>query len=244
VARSFLATEGWKNGRKVTDIYRTLTEGIQTTQMRAFPNLTPWERLALAHYVTIKDLMDATRVTRTALRQRLSRLMRDGLVERREVHQPRGRPIYVYLVAQQAERFFGSNYCDLAASLWQALNSVADDKTRKQIMTLTRENLVELYRNKVGEGTLEERVEGLRDLLAERGIDTEVELKGGTAHIRQYDCPYSALSEKGEGICALERQVFAELLNCPVTTRSRRTSKDKDYCDLQVTTPGGRKGKK
>jgi len=51
VARSFVTTDGWKNGRKVTDIYRTLTEGIQPTQMRAFPNLIPWERLALAHYV-------------------------------------------------------------------------------------------------------------------------------------------------------------------------------------------------
>ena len=51
VARSFVVTDGWKNGRKVTDIYRTLTEGIKATQMRAFPNLVPWERLALAHYV-------------------------------------------------------------------------------------------------------------------------------------------------------------------------------------------------
>jgi cytochrome c oxidase subunit 2 len=51
VARNFTSEEKWKKGRKVTEIYRTLTEGIEKTQMRAFPNLVPWERLALAHHV-------------------------------------------------------------------------------------------------------------------------------------------------------------------------------------------------
>jgi hypothetical protein len=51
VARNFTTDEKWKRGRRVADIYRTLTEGIENTQMRSFPNLTPWERIALAHHV-------------------------------------------------------------------------------------------------------------------------------------------------------------------------------------------------
>ncbi len=50
-ARNFTSLKGWKRSAKVTDIYRTLTEGIEGTRMRAYPNLTPWERVALAHYV-------------------------------------------------------------------------------------------------------------------------------------------------------------------------------------------------
>jgi cytochrome c oxidase subunit 2 len=50
-ARSFASLEDWKRGPKVTDIYRTLTDGIEGSRMRAFPNLTPWERVAVAHYV-------------------------------------------------------------------------------------------------------------------------------------------------------------------------------------------------
>ena len=49
-ARDFNAAEGWKRSSKVTDIYRTLTEGVADSQMRAFPNLTPWERVGVAHY--------------------------------------------------------------------------------------------------------------------------------------------------------------------------------------------------
>lgn len=50
-ARAFFLTEGWKRGRKLTDIYRTLSEGIKDTQMRGFPQLSRWERFALAHRV-------------------------------------------------------------------------------------------------------------------------------------------------------------------------------------------------
>jgi cytochrome c oxidase subunit II len=49
-ARDFRTLEGWK-GPKLSQIYRTLTEGVDGTQMRAFTNLSPWDRFALTHYV-------------------------------------------------------------------------------------------------------------------------------------------------------------------------------------------------
>ncbi|MEW6073260.1 MAG: cytochrome c oxidase subunit II [Planctomycetota bacterium] len=50
-ARDFTRLDGWKRSSKVTDIYRTLSLGIEGTQMRPFPNLRPWDRFALAHHV-------------------------------------------------------------------------------------------------------------------------------------------------------------------------------------------------
>ncbi len=50
-ARNFQSDKDWKNGTRVSDIFKTLIDGIEDTQMRSFPNLTPWERVALAHYV-------------------------------------------------------------------------------------------------------------------------------------------------------------------------------------------------
>ncbi len=49
--RNFHAGEGWVNGRKVSDIYRTLEEGIVKTGMASFNYLAPSDRFALAHYV-------------------------------------------------------------------------------------------------------------------------------------------------------------------------------------------------
>ncbi len=49
-ARDFHSLEGWNRGPKLVDIYRTLEEGIEDTQMRAFDHLPPWDRFALMHY--------------------------------------------------------------------------------------------------------------------------------------------------------------------------------------------------
>jgi mono/diheme cytochrome c family protein len=47
--RNFTAGEGWKNGRKPSAIYGTLTKGLNS--MPAFGSLPPDDRWALAHYV-------------------------------------------------------------------------------------------------------------------------------------------------------------------------------------------------
>ncbi|UCE60781.1 MAG: cytochrome c oxidase subunit II [Phycisphaerales bacterium] len=53
IARDLTSSDGWKRSPKVVDIYRTLTEGIEGTQMRAYSNFTPWERVGVAHYVRL-----------------------------------------------------------------------------------------------------------------------------------------------------------------------------------------------
>lgn len=47
--RNFTAGDGWKNGRKVTEIFGTLTKGLNA--MPAFTVLKAEEKLALAHFV-------------------------------------------------------------------------------------------------------------------------------------------------------------------------------------------------
>ncbi|MBD3293800.1 MAG: cytochrome c oxidase subunit II [Armatimonadia bacterium] len=63
-ARDFRDLSEWKRSPKITDIYRTLAEGIEGTQMRSFSQLPPWDRFALAHKVasfyTGEDRPEAT----------------------------------------------------------------------------------------------------------------------------------------------------------------------------------------
>lgn len=49
--RNFTAAEGWKNGRKASDIYKTLKEGIPGSAMSSFATLPSDDRWALSHYV-------------------------------------------------------------------------------------------------------------------------------------------------------------------------------------------------
>lgn len=66
--RNFHSAEGWKNGRKVSTMYKTLQEGILLSGMPSFNYLPAEDRFALIHYVrtfaadfpvdSLADLMD------------------------------------------------------------------------------------------------------------------------------------------------------------------------------------------
>jgi mono/diheme cytochrome c family protein len=49
--RDFTSMKGWKNGPKLTQIYKTLQEGIPGSGMASYEYLTPEEKFGLAHYI-------------------------------------------------------------------------------------------------------------------------------------------------------------------------------------------------
>lgn len=61
--RNFLSSQGWKNGIKLSDIYRTLEEGIPGTPMIPYDYMPPDERVAVAHYIRNTFVPNAPPVT-------------------------------------------------------------------------------------------------------------------------------------------------------------------------------------
>ncbi len=49
--RNLMLQDGWKNGRTLAKVYKTLTEGIPGTPMPSFSSLGAEDRFALAHFV-------------------------------------------------------------------------------------------------------------------------------------------------------------------------------------------------
>lgn len=50
--RNFSAEDGWKNGRKITDLYRTIQKGLIQTGMPGYDYMPVDERLGIIHYIT------------------------------------------------------------------------------------------------------------------------------------------------------------------------------------------------
>jgi mono/diheme cytochrome c family protein len=49
--RNFTSLDGWTNGPKFSQMYKTLQEGIVNRGMAAYANLPPEDRIALIHYI-------------------------------------------------------------------------------------------------------------------------------------------------------------------------------------------------
>ena len=164
--------------------------------------------------MSVGGLASALGVTATAVRQRLDRLMRSGLVERQAVGGRRGRPSHAYSLTEQGRRVGGDNFRDLAFVLWQEIRGVTDPAVRRGLLGRIGAGLAEIDRGTVTGATPLERLGGVADLLRRRQVACGVEPlgDGGLPVLTTYSCPYPDLAEADRGICAAERSMIEELV--------------------------------
>ncbi len=152
--------------------------------------------------VSVADLVKFTGVTATAVRQRLGRLMDQGLVDRKTqgeqtAKQPasglpdselsvagrettgqrrRGRPTHRYSLTREGSRSSGSNYEDLASVLWLEIRGIQDLEVRRGLVRRLVARLIEHYRDQVQGTTLRERMKSLVALMDARAIPFEMNI--------------------------------------------------------------------
>lgn len=162
--------------------------------------------------LSIGDLAQSLGVTATAVRQRVNRLMGQGLVRRSLVRSGRGRPSHQYELTTLGRRQAGSNFADLAIVLWQELREIKDPETRRGLLERISRRLAEKYLVDIQAGSLEERMRGLADLFRARRVPVEIEKNAdGLPVINARACPYPEVAEQDRSICAMERMLFSEL---------------------------------
>jgi predicted ArsR family transcriptional regulator len=168
--------------------------------------------------VSIAEAIEAGGVTATAVRQRLTRLMGNGLVERSTEKRGRGRPVHRYKLTEKARRQSGNNYADLSMALWQEIRNLKDAEIRRGLLQRVADSMSEMYRDEVVGTTAESRMNSLKELMADRRIPVEVESKPNLLPVLTVvDCPYPELAAHDRSICAMERMMFADLLQTSVS---------------------------
>jgi predicted ArsR family transcriptional regulator len=159
--------------------------------------------------------------------------MGQGLIERGSSPQGRGRPSHRYALTEKARRQAGNNFSDLALVLWDEIRGVKDQEIRRGLLERIASAMANMYRDQVKGATLAARMDSLAQLFGERrvpvSIDRETHATCPTAPVGQTEdenvrlpmltvaeCPYPELAEKDRGICAVEKMLFAKLLERPV----------------------------
>jgi predicted ArsR family transcriptional regulator len=193
--------------------------------------------------LTVAEMAGELKVTGTAVRNRLARLLGTGLVERKAEHVGRGRPRHAYRASVEAHKRLGQNYADLAVALWEEMMaSVADRKLRRMLFVRITDRLAEAYRSKLTGQEWEGRLVQLSHVLHDRGVEAEVARDGsGLATIlRQYSCPYYELAEADRAICSLERKMLEKVLGRGLRLSQCRLDGDRS-CDFEAK-PGRQDG--
>jgi DeoR family transcriptional regulator, suf operon transcriptional repressor len=174
------------------------------------------ELLRLSSAMSIGQLVEQMGVTATAVRQRLTRLLALGLVERSPTIEGRGRPSHLYELSDKGRESQPNNLGDLAVVLWQEVQRIADDSTRQRIILGAVQRLAEKYETEVHGSTAEERMAAITQLFAERQIPISYEVKNGLPVIKVSGCPYPSLVQENREICDLEKQLLAKIVGQPM----------------------------
>lgn len=166
--------------------------------------------------VTISALVAEMGVTATAVRQRLQRLMADGLIERQIERIGRGRPNHLYSLTEKGERSAGNNFADMASVLWEEIKSVEDPAVRRGLLKRIANRFVEQYRNDVSGNTLGERMRTLAGVMGERQIPFTVHESKTLPVLTALACPYPELAKADRGVCTMEKLMLSEILGANV----------------------------
>jgi len=179
--------------------------------------------------VTIRDLVEFAGVTTTAIRQRVNRLMKQGLVVREAEPQGRGRPTHRYSLSSAGERTSGDNYQDLAAALWLEIRAVKDPEIRQGLLKRIVVRIADTYRGRIEGANLREKMESLVGLMQEGNVPFEVANDDSQLPVlTAWACPYPDLAELDRGICSMEKMLFTEVLGESVRLSGCRL--DGDSC--------------
>lgn len=162
--------------------------------------------------LSVMDMASALEVTATAIRQRLTRLMAQGFVERTATRAGRGRPSHSYALTGKGRRKAGSNFGDLAVALWKEIVAIPDPAVRRVLIQRVSERLAELYADRVEGLSVDQRMEQLAKVFRERRVAFNVDRTGGKPRLTAGSCPYPDLADRDRNICAMERQLLTRLL--------------------------------
>ncbi|MEI6505692.1 MAG: winged helix-turn-helix transcriptional regulator [Planctomycetota bacterium] len=164
----------------------------------------------------IGELANQLGVTATAVRQRLDRLMRAGIVDRKSESRPRGRPAHVYSLTAAGRRLGGDNFRDLAMVLWREIRSVREPSVRQGLLNRIAGSMADVYRERVSGQTPTERLASIAAIFSERGVSCSVDQAAALPVLTSYSCPYPVLAEQDRSICAAERLMLQDLVGTAV----------------------------
>lgn len=184
----------------------------------------------------ISDLTEQLGVTATAVRQRVDRLLEDGLIERHKVVAGRGRPTYNYSLTVLGHRHAGANHADLADAMWQEIIALPEGPVRTRLLGGIARRLAEHYKHhldgRAADSSLEKRMRELSRLMTGNRIPANVtESETTTLPVLGITaCPYPDLTDVSEqrSMCQLEEQMLSEALGQPVELTHCRL--DGDAC--------------
>lgn len=173
-----------------------------------------------------QTLAEALDISPQAIRRHLKDLETEGLIEYKSVSMGMGRPQHVYQLSKKGRDRFPNHYGEFAVSLLDTLEETVGRDQMSTILQKQWERKALEYRQRLGKGSLAERVAKLVELRQSEGYMAEwypVESSNVSQQtcnqfiLKEHNCAISNVAESFPSVCGHELEMFAAILpDCQV----------------------------
>ena len=160
---------------------------------------------------TVRELGEYLGLTSTGIRQHLTVLERDGLVEAREERGHVGRPALVYRLSTAGDGLYPKKYDDLSNSLIEEARALLGPDALQRLMKNVASRFAAPYASRLDGKPLAARVEVTARIMQERGDVAEARPLNDDYVIEKHTCPFWNVATKNSAVCALDVEFVRQL---------------------------------
>lgn len=180
--------------------------GMQATRQEILDYLRRYGR------GSVKELGELLGLTSTGIRQHLTVLERDSLIEGHEERGRVGRPALVYMLSSRGHSLYPKKYDLLAAALIEEVKAVVGSRGLQKLMRSVAVRFSEPYVGRMEGKGLMERVEEVAAIIEEEGCLVETVMKDGEFTLFRYTCPLQAVAVAHNVLCNIDTEFMRRLV--------------------------------
>ncbi|MBK7316263.1 winged helix-turn-helix transcriptional regulator [Candidatus Villigracilis affinis] len=164
---------------------------------------------------TINDLAEAVGINPISVRHHLTNLQMEGLVEGQEERHGVGRPRLVYVLTDEGMERFPTRYMLLTTRLLSQMKETMPGPVVAKLFNQIAEDLASQYASDMKNLSMEERLDFVKDMLAQEGFTVEWEKKDGNYEIHEISCPYYQIGIAHPEVCTVDQTLISKMLALP-----------------------------
>jgi predicted ArsR family transcriptional regulator len=165
--------------------------------------------------ITINEIAAAVGINAISVRHHLSNLEKEGLIGAEEERHGVGRPRLMYSLTQDGMERFPTKYLRLTTLLLAQMKETLPAMAVVKLFNQVAEDIAKEYSEQMKGLSMEERLDFVKDLLAQEGFTVEWEKKGGEYQIHEISCPYYQIGIAHPEVCTVDQALISKMLALP-----------------------------
>lgn len=175
------------------------------------------QKLLRSPHSTINGLAEAVGINPISVRHHLTNLQMEGLVDAQEERHGVGRPRLVYALTEEGMEHFPTRYLRLTTRLLAQMKESMSGPMVNKLFSQVAEDLAADYAQQLKGLGMEDRLETVKELLADEGFTVEWEKFDDGYRIHEITCPYYQIGQDHPEVCTVDQTLISKMLAVPAS---------------------------